>query len=48
LVRYSAAELAPLIKQLDGARAPWLPGYRVKIISRSREVRGRIRYQWNA
>jgi hypothetical protein len=32
LVRYSAAELAPLIKQLDGARAPWLPGYRVKII----------------
>lgn len=32
LVRYSAAELAPLIKQLDGGRAPWLPGYRVKII----------------
>jgi hypothetical protein len=32
LVRYSAAELAPLIEQLDGARAPWLPGYRVKII----------------
>jgi hypothetical protein len=24
--------LAPLIEQLDGARAPWLPGYRVKII----------------
>ena len=32
LVRYSAAELAPLIEQLEGARAPWLPGYRVKII----------------
>ena len=32
LVRYSAAELIPLIEQLDGARAPWLPGYRVKII----------------
>ena len=24
--------LAPLIEQLDGRRAPWLPGYRVKII----------------
>jgi hypothetical protein len=32
LVRYSASVLAPLIEQLDGARAPWLPGYRVKII----------------
>jgi Transposase DDE domain len=32
LVRYSAAELAPLVEQLDGARAPWLPGYRVKIM----------------
>jgi hypothetical protein len=32
LVRYSAAALAPLVEQLDGARAPWLPGYRVKII----------------
>ena len=32
LVRYSAAELTPLIEQLDGGRAPWLPGYRVKII----------------
>ena len=32
LVRYSATELTPLIEQLDGARAPWLPGYRVKII----------------
>jgi hypothetical protein len=32
LVRYSAAALAPLIEQLDGARVPWLPGYRVKII----------------
>jgi IS4 transposase len=32
LVRYSAAVLAPLIKQLEGTRAPWLPGYRVKIV----------------
>jgi hypothetical protein len=32
LVRYSAAVLTPLIEQLDGKRAPWLPGYRVKII----------------
>jgi hypothetical protein len=32
LVRYSATEFTPLIEQLDGARAPWLPGYRVKII----------------
>jgi hypothetical protein len=32
LVRYSAAVLAPLIEQLDGARAPWLPEYRVKIL----------------
>jgi Transposase DDE domain len=32
LVRYSAAVLAPLIAQLDGAHAPWLRGYRVKII----------------
>jgi DDE family transposase len=32
LVRYSAAVLTPLIEQLDGQRAPWLPGYRVKII----------------
>jgi Transposase DDE domain len=24
--------LTPLIEQLDGARAPWLPGYRVKIL----------------
>src|SRR5712691_11604508 len=32
LVRYSAAVLAPFIAQLDGARAPWLPGYHVKII----------------
>ena len=29
---YSATELTPLIEQLDGTRAPWLPGYRVKII----------------
>jgi len=32
LVRYSAAELRPLIAQLDGERSPWLPGYRVKIL----------------
>jgi hypothetical protein len=32
LVRYSATELTPLIEQLDGARASWLPGYRVKIL----------------
>jgi hypothetical protein len=32
LVRYSAAVLTPLSEQLDGKRAPWLPGYRVKII----------------
>ena len=32
LVRYSATVLVPLIAQLDGARAPWLPGYRVKIL----------------
>src|SRR5215813_13110924 len=32
LVRYSAAVLTPLIEHLEGARAPWLPGYRVKII----------------
>src|SRR5215831_14458276 len=32
LVRYSAAVLVPLITHLDGARAPWLPGYRVKIV----------------
>jgi IS4 transposase len=32
LVRYSAAMLASLIEQLEGARAPWLPGYRVKIV----------------
>jgi hypothetical protein len=32
LVRSSAAVLTPLIEQLDGARASWVPGYRVKII----------------
>jgi DDE family transposase len=32
LVRYSAAELRPLIAQVDGERSPWLPGYRVKIL----------------
>ena len=32
LVRYSARQLAPLIAQLGGDRAPWLRGYQVKII----------------
>ena len=32
LVRYSATEFRPLITQLDGERASWLPGYRVKIL----------------
>src|SRR5882672_8607841 len=32
LVRYSAREFAPLIKHMGGARAPWLAGYRVKIV----------------
>ena len=32
LVRYSGRTLAPLIEQLDGAREPWLSGYRVKIL----------------
>jgi hypothetical protein len=32
LVRYSAREFAPLIAHMGGARAPWLDGYRVKII----------------
>ena len=32
LVRYSAREFAPLIEHMDGERAPWLAGYRVKIV----------------
>ena len=32
LVRYSASALTPLIEQLEGARAPWLPGYRVPLL----------------
>src|SRR5215470_8368558 len=32
LVRYSAHALAPLIKHMGGARAPWLEGYRVNIV----------------
>jgi IS4 transposase len=32
LVRYSAQGLTPIIDQLEGSRAPWLPGYRVKIL----------------
>jgi IS4 transposase len=32
LVRYSARVLTPLIEQVGGRRAPWLPGYRIKIV----------------
>jgi len=32
LVRYSARKLAPLIEHVGGERAPWLPGYQVKIV----------------
>ena len=32
LVHYSAAELRPLLTELDGERCSWLPGYRVKIL----------------
>jgi len=32
LVRYSARELAPIIVHMGGARAPWLAGYRTKIV----------------
>jgi len=32
LVRSSASVLTPLSEQLDGERAPWLPGHRVKMI----------------
>ena len=32
LVRYSAREFAPIIGHMDGERAPWLKGYRVKIV----------------
>ena len=32
LVRYSARELTPLIAHMGGERAPWLEGYRVKIV----------------
>jgi Transposase DDE domain len=32
LVRYSAREFAPLIASMDGERAPWLAGYRIKIV----------------
>ena len=32
LVRYSAREFAPLIAHMGGERAPWLKGYRVKIV----------------
>ena len=32
LVRYSARELAPLIKEMGGEHTPWLEDYRVKIV----------------
>jgi IS4 transposase len=32
LVRYSARQLKPLIEHVGGARASWLPGYRVQIV----------------
>jgi hypothetical protein len=32
LVRYSAREFAPLIAHMGGERAPWLKGYRIKIV----------------
>jgi hypothetical protein len=32
LVRYSAREFTPLIAHMGGERAPWLEGYRVKIV----------------
>lgn len=32
LVRYSARELAPIIVHMGGERAPWLAGYRTKIV----------------
>lgn len=32
LVRYAADELAPVITKLGGTQAPWLPGYRVKLL----------------
>jgi hypothetical protein len=32
LVRYSAHEFAPLIAPMGGERAPWLEGYRIKIV----------------
>ncbi len=32
LVRYSAQALTPIIDQLEGGRAPWLPGYAIKIL----------------
>lgn len=32
LVHYSAREFAPLIAHMGGERAPWLEGYRIKIV----------------
>jgi hypothetical protein len=35
LVRHSAAAIAPVIAAMGGGRAPWLPGYRVRILDGS-------------
>ena len=32
LVRFAAGEMAPAIIELGGTQAPWLPGYRVKLL----------------
>ncbi len=32
LVRFSVAQLAPLVQAVGGVRKPWVPGYRVKIL----------------
>src|SRR5690348_6678305 len=32
LVRHSGAALGAIVDELGGARAPWLPGYRVKVL----------------
>lgn len=49
LVRHTAGRLAPVVQELDGAAAEWLPGYRTRILDgnhlaatehRLRETRG--------
>src|SRR3954451_8433532 len=32
LVRFTAQKCGPLIRDLQGTRSPWLPGYRIKIV----------------